>query len=281
MPLSAAQSTKRYYEQYPSGRHQTGDIWSEIPNNGLLPVPRTSALLITPACDLQNCKTDTLVFIPIVPLTVAVTIPSFLRRFGSEMMGVLDSLFPELSELCDFSDPDFRSTLGEQIGSWHGSPKDQVKIGRLKEWLHFCEVYEAKDSMSLPFLTAAGRRKFLEMVICNSLTADAHFFPKERWETSYPAISFHSVCLFRYLLTYPVELFDLAARTTSESWQKRLSAVAGERWAQFGAALPIRALRLRHEFLVDVITRLTSLFNRIGSDDFTSRCIAEFAEEIT
>lgn len=177
MPLSTAQTDGRYYEQFPSGRHQTGDIWTEIPNNGLLPVERSSALLITPACDLQNRKADTLVFIPIVPLSVVVRTPSLLRTFASEMKQTLRGIFPAMEELCDFFDPAFRTLLREAIESNTNtvSPKLQPNLSRLRAWVDFCDT-DAITNTELAFLTEKRRSDLLERIARNSFAADMHFF---------------------------------------------------------------------------------------------------------
>ena len=81
------------------------------------------------------------------------------------------------------------------------------------------------------------------------------------------------------MLTFPAYIFDIAHSSTEETWRTRMQHEQGGRWADFAGALPIRTLRLRHDMLVDTITRLTSLYNRIGSDDFTSDCLSDIVRE--
>lgn len=279
MPLTVSQSNTRYYEQFPSGNHQTGDIWSNIPTHGLLPIPTTAALLITPACDLQNRKTDTLVFVPIVPLTVAVKLRFFFRAFSSEMKQSLKGLLPNLESRCDFSDPDFRSLLAEELRPCAAQANKKDELARMTSWLEFCNSCDPPSTVSLPFLKDKKRNEILEKIARNSYSTDIHFFPRERWNTSYPVIHSHSIGLFRYLLTFPVEIFDAAATSTDTTWPHFIKREHGKRWMMFSDSLPVRSLRLQRDVLVDVITRLTSLYNRIGSDDFTDTCITHFVEE--
>lgn len=60
---------KSFYSLYPDGYHATGDIWMRLPSMGLLSREHVSGLIVTPACDLANCKTETVTYVPIVPVS--------------------------------------------------------------------------------------------------------------------------------------------------------------------------------------------------------------------
>ena len=107
MTISSVQAERHYYDTFPAGPFQTGDIWSNIPSNGLLEASVTFGLLITPACDLQNRKSDTLAFMPIVSVREAMKLRFMIRKFSSELKQDIDQLFPDLSDVCDFGDADF------------------------------------------------------------------------------------------------------------------------------------------------------------------------------
>jgi len=279
LTLSTNQYEARYYNGLPAGRHQTGDIWTEIPNNGLLPLQRTSAMLITPACDLQNRKSDTFVFVPIVPLHSALRMFGFRSRIEPGVKQSLKIVASDLYEIADFSDTSFRQEVRGRLAVEDIKPSDAIHAERLRQYLDFCECPLEQHDSKLPFLKVNDRTRLLTDIARNSMTTDSHFLPKQRSNTTYPAISTHSVCLFRYLLTFPAELFDTANLSTEESWQAHVKQFRDGRWKEFQDALPVRALRLNHEFLVDAITRLTSLYNRIGSDDFSQSCLENIVTE--
>ena len=58
-----------YYDLHPDPAHAPGDIWSDLPVHGLLSRARSSALVITPACDLANRKVDSITYLPILPVS--------------------------------------------------------------------------------------------------------------------------------------------------------------------------------------------------------------------
>ena len=279
MTISSAQSEKHYYDTFPAGPFQTGDIWSNIPSNGLLDAPVTFGLLITPACDLQNRKSDTLAFMPVISVRDAIRSRFILRRLSSELKQTVDQLFPDLSDVCEFSDADFLNELTQRISDDSIElRKKKTACDRLNAWIAFLRMNEAPADLELPFLSPKFRDEFLRSIVKNSFSQDIHFFPRQRSE---PILAFreHSVCLFRYIQTFPVEIFELANRSSEEAWHKSVTATTPFFASRFND-LPVRVLRVKHDICVDLITRFTSLYNRIGSADFTDICIVDFLKDL-
>src|SRR5687767_4466012 len=83
-PVSASD----YYEFFPPSEHRVGDVWVDLPTFGMLGIERVAGIVITPACDLQNCKTETITYLPIVPIRQAFTLrgfrPMVLRAIGGQ-----------------------------------------------------------------------------------------------------------------------------------------------------------------------------------------------------
>src|SRR5271157_3624696 len=64
MPISVTD----YYSFRPAKSHVPGDIWSGLAMHGLLGLQHAHGLIVTPACDLDNCKVETLTYLPIIPV---------------------------------------------------------------------------------------------------------------------------------------------------------------------------------------------------------------------
>jgi hypothetical protein len=279
MTISSVQSERHYYDTFPAGPFQTGDIWSNIPSNGLLEASVTFGLLITPACDLQNRKSDTLAFMPIVSVREAMKSRFMIRKFSSELKQDIDQLFPDLSDVCDFGDADFLTEISNRLSVDSPDLRNKTKpCERLNAWLSFLRMNEVPSDLGLPFLKPKYRDDIFRTIIKNSFSHDIHFFPRQRLDPI-PAFREHSVCLFRYIQTFPVEIFELANRSSETVWHKSLTATSPFFASRFND-LPVRVLRLKHDICVDLITRFTSLYNRIGSADFTDICIEDFLKEL-
>lgn len=65
LPVSA----KTYYDYVPGPEHRCGDVWQGLPSLGLLGGHKTvKGLMVTPDCDVSNFKTETLTYLPILPI---------------------------------------------------------------------------------------------------------------------------------------------------------------------------------------------------------------------
>ena len=74
--MSADLKIKDIYNLSPNPVHRPGDIWDCLPTFGTLPTPFTRAIIITPACDLAQGKTNTITYLPIISLRSYFLLPS-------------------------------------------------------------------------------------------------------------------------------------------------------------------------------------------------------------
>lgn len=81
-----------YYEEYPSGDHHPGDIWTDLPVHGALKPSRSTSIVITPACDLLNRKVETLTYLPVVSVRDYLASRSHLQEILKATAGQLEVL---------------------------------------------------------------------------------------------------------------------------------------------------------------------------------------------
>jgi hypothetical protein len=119
-------------------------------------------------------------------------------------------------------------------------------------------------------------------LVTNAYRTDIHFLPADGQDLSWSAIRSHSVALFRYPLTLPLELLDLSIATSEGEWDN----VLGMNIRQFPCASsllgqrPIKLLRIRPRFISDLLTRFISLYGRLGSPDFSPGTIETYVQKI-
>jgi hypothetical protein len=133
------------------------------------------------------------------------------------------------------------------------------------------ELFGDKD------FTEAARR-----LVTNSHRSDIHFLPADEQPSQWSIIREPSVALFRYPLSVPLDILDLASVVNEESWSTevvRLYALYPCVVA-LKSARPVKILRIRPRFLSDLLTRFTGLYGRIGSPDFSDGTIGRYVAQI-
>ena len=110
---------------------------------------------------------------------------------------------------------------------------------------------------------------------------DMHFLPADRF-AEWSILHEHSLVLFRYPLTAPVSIFDAAQDTTIGDWTAWIEQnSAGYPLASsFRDSRPLKGLRLKKDFLADLLTRYAGLYIRLGSPDFSRETVEQFADEL-
>jgi hypothetical protein len=289
-------SARHYYDYLPSPGHRCGDIWTNLPTFGLLSKLSTSGIIVTPACDLSNSKTETVTYLPIISVReyflTRATIPDLKRRFK----GVCTSA--NFSSMIDwgayeFSLPYFEkidgeiSNIKEHLAAKQRSANDIVALGRaiaiLRLLRHIAsgEPGEA-DTAELNAAYGSDLDKFIDRIIKNSQSSDLHFLPADGQPSEYSAILKHSVIMLRYPLTLPIEILDAASASTEAAWkhEKELKKRHLPAISQYSDSLPVKTLSLNSNFLSDVLSRYISMFNRLGSPDFTTPTIEKILAEV-
>lgn len=92
----------------------------------------------------------------------------------------------------------------------------------------------------------------------------------------------HSIVLFRYPISIPIELLDEAGAVSSEKeWRAVLKKRPGiEKLLSSFCEWPIKLACLRKDFYGDLLSRYVNMFVRLGSPDFDDASVMSFLNEI-
>lgn len=282
-----------YYDMYPSSSHQPGDIWVGLPSFGILPDPVTPGLVVTPACDLSNNKVDTVTYLPILSLRRYFSSRSFVPELKRAIKGQMKAAgFENMIDLPDgYSFPtnsDLEaalSVIGDYVTSKNLGNKEQAAINRATSGIRFLRdtIPHLPSSDLLADLRAVLATEFdtvLRRLITNG-RPDTHFLPYDEQRAEWSGVAEHSVVLFRYPLSIPLEVLDEAQNVTEDQWptitqrlRRRTACIVSI------PVRPMKRLRVQPRYLSDLITRFTAVFGRIGSPDFTEETIVRFAGEV-
>jgi hypothetical protein len=283
-----------YYELTPPASHGTGDIWQGLPCFGLSGTGVCAAVVITPACDLAWSKSATLTFLPIRTLAQCICDGVFLPDLRSSVNAGLDSL--GLGHLKPYVDAATRTDIESAtavLTAIKESPADkkkQIQKDRLEAAMQLVidtTSTTLKEADAVSRFASALRdeewKKFRAGLIRNSLRPDLHFLPKDGHESyEWRAVPVHSVVLFRYPYSLPVRLLDEANHLSIDSWEQRISSsgLSPILWEATRNKPPLKCLRLKKDFLADLLSRFVSLFSRLGSPDFTDEAITEMSDQL-
>ena len=285
---------KDYYNRSPFGLIEPGDIFTNLPTMGLLKEDFVSGLIITPACDLANGKSETITYLPVV------SIKSWLcsSSFYPELVPHFHSLWNQFDELC-------KSPLSKQLpeNGLMDLIKEELKkvdISRLKG--KKIEVYEriqtclelvdnildnkivSQDYTKVQYALSKVIKQIIPKIVSNSFSTDMHFLPSEKFESSNAYIlPEYSIVMFRFPITVPFDILDLAKDVnvdTSMTWNNFIKNSPDKVCYKSFGELPMRGLRLNQEYLSDLLTRYIGLYVRIGSPDFDSHTSDDIVQKI-
>ncbi|MPY76306.1 MAG: hypothetical protein GEU87_18855 [Alphaproteobacteria bacterium] len=141
---------------------------------------------------------------------------------------------------------------------------------------------EQANANHLSSLFGSDWDKLKNAIITNSYRTDLHFLPKDEQESGFSGLSAHSVVLFRYPLTAPIEVLDLAQNTPEDSWETACSAL-GKVYPiadAFRKERPVKVLSVKSEFLADLLNRYCAIYSRLGSPDFTDQSVLRISQEV-
>lgn len=119
-------------------------------------------------------------------------------------------------------------------------------------------------------------------LIRNALRADLHFLPADGQQPDWSGIPGHSLVLFRYPMTAPIEIFECAQDILLADWHnccERIGATVPLARA-FEDLRPVKRLTVKRDFLGDLLTRYVSLYVRLGSPDFSDDTVNRFCLEL-
>lgn len=279
-------SAKDYYDLLPQPPHRTGDIWSNLPTFGLLKQKFCSGIIITPACDLANSKTETATYLPIMKVEDWF----YHQQFYIEVKKELNDLFQKNKIPNIIESFPRRSLPGlEEIMTAQRLLEDSVSTNIYNKILiafdHLRLIHQNEYVIDLKkissFFGKTGWKKLCSGIIKNSIHSDIHFLPADGQDSQYYGIQKHSVVLFRYPLTIPIQILDLADDPYVTAWEPSLGTLHRDyELASFFKSKPVRTLRLKKDFLTDLLTRYLGLYIRIGSPDFSEETVKKYTEGI-
>ena len=289
-PLSAAD----YYDFFPASSHNPGDIWIGMPTFGIIPKSHVPGLVVTPACDLSNRKVETITYVPILPVAEYMVSRSAMPDIKRAIRGQLEAAglgdlisFPEAFESPSVSELGAAVTLlTEQQHNTASSQKVRSSLERAVAGLRLlsaiCGAGGATGRIA-DLRLLLGVRAFDENVkrLITNARPDVHFLPADAQRAEWTAVPFHSLAMFRFPLTLPLELMDIAQRVTEADWTQAARRFEGVLPCVSSLqARPMKRLHVLPRFGSDLVNRYTSMFGRLGSPDFTPETVGRFAEEI-
>ncbi len=130
-----------------------------------------------------------------------------------------------------------------------------------------------------------GERQFSDVarrLVTNAHRSDVHFLPADEQPPAWSVIREPSVALFRYPLSVPIDVLDLAGTASEAAWPTEIMRMRPLYPCvdALAVARPIKVLRIRPRFLSDLLTRFTGLYGRIGSPDFADGTIDQYVAQI-
>ncbi|MEK6291529.1 MAG: hypothetical protein V4793_09095 [Paraburkholderia tropica] len=291
-PISAGD----YYNSNPEASHSAGDIWADLPTYGLLGTRRRAGIVITPPCDLAQGKVETITYLPIINLSSYFSMSAFLPVVIRELRGQLTFLkiddlsvvggrfaFPSSDELNRAKTEvdeilSRKSIAAKDIGA---AEKARACLKILDQILDV-ELSECEAEIVGRALGSKATKTLYENLIKNSHAIDLHFLPKDNQPSEWSAIKSHSLVLFRYPITAPVELFDEAQEISNRNWQSAVEKVTKKvpAAAAFAEVRPMKRAVLKSSFFSDLLTRYAAMHVRVGSPDFSQNTIENYISDL-
>jgi hypothetical protein len=288
-------SPKDYYDLSPSFGNAAGDIWSDLPTHGLVGTARSSGIVITPACDLANCKVETITYLPITTVrsffSMRAALPEFRRAIDGQLnASTIGRLFEWPIGFVPPTMPTLEAAerlVAEKCGPGGISGKELAAAQRVQAGFRI--VKQMLNPNISPVSSADMQllfgREWLSMrhrVVTNAYRGDLHFLPSDEQPTEWSGIIDHSVALFRYPLTAPADIFEAAQNVEVLDWSAWCAQFAtfSPIASSFATIRPLKRIALKPDFLSDFLTRYAGVYIRLGSPDFTSDTVERYCGEI-
>lgn len=288
MPSGAPLQAKHFYDGRPSASNLPGDIWRGLPTFGVLPHPTTRGVVITPACDLAQAKTETITYLPIICSSEFLGSSAVRQECWLEIQALLQRLegydqmlepdrfeLPLLEELSTFTKAT-HDLAGKKL-----SDAETKRIAAYVEYVVLSHQGRARAAHLAEFFKADRMKAILEKLVTNALKPDIHFLPSDGEPIEFSAIPTHSVVLFRCPMTVPIEVLSRAQHLDAESWQVHVEKnMERQPVLRQMTEWPLKLSTLRGEFFADMISRYINMYIRLGSTDFERVTVKEIANKI-
>lgn len=277
-----------FYDDWPPPDHRTGDIWHGLPTFGMLGRATASGVVVTPACDLANRKTETITYLPIVPVAEYLASPACRFECWQEIAKVLEKL-PDFGAV--FPPGRFGLITNDELDAAIGDGKDAKGRPLSTSELERLEAYRRYLTASRQGIATFAHVKsvfkadrfdsMLARLVTNAFKPDIHFLPADGQSYGARAVPVHSVALFRFPLSVPIALLDAAQYATESQWKAghgRSTEHADV--AKHMPEWPVKLASMKNGFLGDLISRYVGVHIRLGSDDFTEQTVKSICSDI-
>lgn len=286
MPIFNKVEARNFYDFLPSVNHRTGDIWRNLPSFGLFKSSSVDGIVVTPACDLANRKCETVTYLPILSIEEYLASPSCRYECWIEVQAALRKL--KLSDQITSPNRFELAILEEFKGVVSAlSPRElETPSGKqVAAYLQYLQSIESNLNIPISIIcrifSGSRLRDCINRIIVNSFKTDIHFLPADEKPSEYSAIKKHSLAVFRYPITIPIEILDLAQYATEQTWPAELdrvqkqwpSVVSFQHW-------PVKLATLKDDFLTDMVSRYVSMYIRLGSRDFSPDTVEKISSQI-
>lgn len=297
MPSSLPIGASDYFEFFPSPDHRAGDIWVNLPTYGIIGIEHTPAVVITPACDLQNEKTETITYLPILSVRQAFATRGFAPEIVRSIDGQLELLgLPALSGISGKFNAISGSSLDRLLEivqqrkqTPHFNAKDNLAVKRINAGVSILraaigpEIEVASHNDLRDLFGASPFEKMIERIVTNSYRSDCHFLPSDEQPHEWTTLSEPSVCLFRYPISAPIEILDAAQDLNRKDWIAEITNIATHTpCARFFSSMrPMKRQTLKPRFFADLLTRYVAMHMRLGAPDFTDESVQKYVAQVS
>lgn len=287
-------NAKSYYDYLPSYDNACGDIWLNMPTFGMLNSHTVPGIVVSPACDVSNFKTETITYLPIISVRSYFSMIGFIpivRREIAERLraaGFQSNLYwpepgyltPGLSEIDNELD-----LIEETLKSDNPSRPQRDHLPRAAAGLRIAKACGRREEASLEDvakLYGSNWQGVKRQLISNAFRTDVHFLPKDGHKSDESYLRSHCLVLFRYPMTIPTELLAAAQSHRADQWPEFIErhAAVSILAREISGTPPLKCLSLKASFLADMLSRFTALYSRIGSPDFSTMQIDKYALEL-
>ncbi|OCJ51110.1 hypothetical protein A6U92_05595 [Agrobacterium rubi] len=264
---------------------------------GLFRGENIRGIVVSPACDVSNFKTETITYLPIIPVRSYFSTIGYLPLARREITERLRSaafdaeiIWPEPGYLPPRLEELDRALLliERRLGRPKVSKQEAEHLPRAAAGIRItraCADFRLEEAPLADIATLYGSKwlDFRKQIISNSFRPDLHFLPRDRDDDigGSPFLP-HSLVLFRYPMTIPAEFLWAAQNHHPDQWGTFIqqNAMTSSLVMQFSSVPPLKCLSLKSAFLADLLGRFTTLFSRVGSPDFSSAALERISGEL-
>ena len=297
MPLRRKVTSGDYYDCVPASRHSSGDIWSGLPSFGMIGTHCIKGIVITPACDLENHKSEMITYLPIISVheyfSTHAVLPTILRKIRGqiETAGLSGIEIPSgnfyslpFQSVCELLWTETRSLLSK-AGT---GEKQRTAASRIQAGLGVLEKIRNPELQAVPpgelelLIGTVDWKNCSREIAQNKFSTDVHFLPPDEQETDWSGIPLPSLVLFRHPHSIPINILDCANDIDQKDWDITVANLCCSFPGAeiFKGRRPLKRSLLKSRFYSDLITRYVGVHVRLGSPNLSEDSIEKYASQI-